>query len=484
MQHFLAFFMVVLPFGVFVATAQEIPIYGTTSKVLLSLTDHVTANEVDFVARPRPTLVGDPLPAAESTSLAIAVLDTAMVTVVISSNDTERFDIEGAGFGGFDTTPVASEGTLSGHNSDPMGVFVAGLPEMLSEELFLPPDMRGIVNSPVLYFKEEQRLTSIGTPVLGFYTTVLRNSDERIIAMDDTLFQSPAVELLPLGSVARPDRNIPIRYTPGALGRTSFIPNLRRSLNVGGDLRDNPATPIIGGFFFASTTIEHQGNQQTGEFLISTGSEASFISTEMASKLGIDPVLDKAFEGTIDRYFEDAPAPGLKVDRVLLGNEATGVVLDNPPIFVFDADDPQDGVGLLDGVLGMNLFQEFDLIINPEPENTYLGILSLGEPIARVCVESDGDLNRDGEVTFNDFLILSNQFGQNGIHLESDLDCDGSVTFSDFLILAANFPRDLKPKGSESVPEPIALGWLALAAFVLIARRCREEPIHPSSAST
>jgi hypothetical protein len=95
-----------------------------------------------------------------------------------------------------------------------------------------------------------------------------------------------------------------------------------------------------------------------------------------------------------------------------------------------------------------------------------------------------GDANRDGSVNGTDFALLAGNFGvASGADWgRGDFNGDGAVNGSDFALLAGNFGKMggdppvfgggafLSASGSAAVPEPSALGLLALPAFLLRRR--------------
>jgi uncharacterized protein YjbI with pentapeptide repeats len=98
-----------------------------------------------------------------------------------------------------------------------------------------------------------------------------------------------------------------------------------------------------------------------------------------------------------------------------------------------------------------------------------------------------GDANDDGTVTFADFISLANNFGHPDTSwTEGDFNNDHATTFADFVILANNFGNSLTGNAFiaaaeefnalqafavTAAPEPTSLGFLGLAAPLLLRRR-------------
>ena len=91
-----------------------------------------------------------------------------------------------------------------------------------------------------------------------------------------------------------------------------------------------------------------------------------------------------------------------------------------------------------------------------------------------------GDLDGNGTVVFADFIILAKNFGfTSGTYLQGNLNLEDGIGFTDFLILAENFGTHRsnthnaasRMATAEPVPEPQAVGFLGLAAAVVVLSR-------------
>jgi hypothetical protein len=90
-----------------------------------------------------------------------------------------------------------------------------------------------------------------------------------------------------------------------------------------------------------------------------------------------------------------------------------------------------------------------------------------------------GDSNANGKVDFGDFQLLEQNFGlTNARWSQGDFNEDGVVDIADFTILMKNYGRrqdgSLAPASQlVDVPEPAALGMLALVMFMRLTQRHR-----------
>jgi hypothetical protein len=87
-------------------------------------------------------------------------------------------------------------------------------------------------------------------------------------------------------------------------------------------------------------------------------------------------------------------------------------------------------------------------------------------------VGGDADLNK--VVNIQDFGTLASNFNLPGSWAKGDFDYNGVVNIQDFSVLAGNFNRTLASEpGRSAVPEPAAIGLVAVSMFALIRTRRR-----------
>ncbi len=90
----------------------------------------------------------------------------------------------------------------------------------------------------------------------------------------------------------------------------------------------------------------------------------------------------------------------------------------------------------------------------------------------RLVAALPGDLNFDGTVNYLDYLSWKSNAGKSGLGWPGgDLDGDSDADRDDFAILKAYYGRTVPVPGAETVPEPSAIGLLAVGALALLRRR-------------
>lgn len=82
-----------------------------------------------------------------------------------------------------------------------------------------------------------------------------------------------------------------------------------------------------------------------------------------------------------------------------------------------------------------------------------------------------GDANLNGTTEIGDFSLLAANFNQPSLWNKGDFNYDGVTNISDFALLAANFNQSVATGSRTSVPEPAAIGVLAVGSLAMMRRR-------------
>lgn len=363
--------------------AFVVPIQASSPHVFFALTDEKDPDEGTFTSEARAPSQGNFLPFDQPSNFEVAVYDTGSPATIMGRDEYENFGIREAGVWGTEITPIGGVGdTVDAINSDPVGVFATGFDSLLTnprtgEQVVDKSQLKGTITNSVLYASSGVDLPNlIGTSTASFYTTVLNYGDPRILDYQDQTYRSPSVTLHELGSLPEPDRRIQLIQEPGALGAPAFLINLG-GIGIGGsDLRDNPSAPTVAGSFWIRADIKNNGVTRSPTAILDTGAQATIVSEQMAAELGFDVINDDPdFVVRIAGVTgESDEVPGFYADEFTMPGTDGGVQLQNVPLIVFNLTDPRDGVNTLDALIGMNVFANRDVVLNPEPGNSYLGV--------------------------------------------------------------------------------------------------------------
>jgi hypothetical protein len=205
-----------------------------------------------------------------------------------------------------------------------------------------------------------------------------------------------------------------------------------------GETNNDPevALPTANSVPFVDVILWNGSNRQRKQFIVDTGAQISFFSTELAEALGVDlahPVdagLPVTGAGTCDLtiypYYVD--------EMILPTSQGVSLVFEQPMIYVLD-------VPGIDGGIGSNMLFFFDELdgVDIDLADRNIGI-DLNVPIPPA-----GDVNSDGLVTVTDLINVLNGYGSRpgdaGYDERRDIDGDGLVDVSDLLCVINDFGK-------------------------------------------
>ncbi len=460
------------------ATAA-VPLSGYQPRMAIGLTTEKASGllEIDFFATNTTSYLSNGVAGAAMGGghVDVALIDTGAQAHVLTDASFNTFNFVGAGRSGTETTlltGVAGSELASIH--DPIGIYAAPLDSLTSTTDPLALNTSSFVgqyNVSVLSADPASLLPNVvGMPLLSQFTTVIQVDQQHEVTVGGESFVSPQVDLLPFGDLSIPTmpRFAPMTLEPGSafLSPPAFFP----SLDIFGDLSDNPTVPTATpGAFFLRAQLADAGNQAPWEkFFFDTGAEVTVISQATAFMLGFQI-------GDAEQFIEIqgaggavVNAPVITLDSLELLTNDGGLTLTDVPVVVLDVPDPRDGVNPVPGILGTNLFADRNLVINPEPGNAFVSISDI--------VLLAGDLNLDGFVGIEDLNLVLGSWNQNvtpGYLLSGDPTGDGFVGIEDLNVVLGNWNAGTPPPPGSIVPEPASMALLGVTAIALIIRRYR-----------
>jgi predicted aspartyl protease len=96
-------------------------------------------------------------------------------------------------------------------------------------------------------------------------------------------------------------------------------------------------------------------------FMLDTGAQVTVIGTRIAARLRLDPA-EPDFEVEIEGVTGDVVmTPGFYIESIEIPALGNWVTFKNVPVVLLDVSSPEGGT--LDGIIGMNLFSEFNLVL-------------------------------------------------------------------------------------------------------------------------
>lgn len=371
------------------------PVDGFVPWIAVSVTNK-RSGDLDMEAVPQNSVVGRyPTGIDPDESYVIGLYDTGASAHVMGHGSALRTGIYTGAFITDNESMISGViSTVTASISFPLGMFVDGLAAIDPETLRLDRSgMMGQSNVAIMVGQEpgdnKDLPTAIGSPMSVYYTAVFHNDrpitlqrdgetytapDIRIYEHDDPDIPSYAnvipLELRPLGGISV--QYIPTLDMGGGLGGFGDLGGLDDLLGLGGGgLSDfPPASPsvIIGNatqslFFVHSVDLYHGDKSAIDKdrFMLDTGAQVTVIGSRMAARLRLNPA-EADFEveiedvtGTVKMY------PAFYVDRLEIPALGDWVTFTNVPVVLLDVSSPEGGT--LDGIIGMNLFSDFNLVL-------------------------------------------------------------------------------------------------------------------------
>jgi predicted aspartyl protease len=371
------------------------PVDGFVPWIAVSVTNK-SSGELEMEAVPQYSVVGRyPSSINPDEDYIIGLYDTGASAHVMGNASAIGAGIYNGAFISDNESVISGvSGSVTASISYPLGMFIDGLGAVDPDTLLLDRSgMMGQSNVAIMVGQEpvnnKDLPTAIGSPMSVYYTAVFYNDhpitvrrggevyttpDIRIYTPDDPDIPSfPNViplELRPLGGIS-------VQYIPdvdltGGLGGFGDLGGLDDLLGLGGGGASDfpPASPsvIIGNsaqslFFVHSVDLYDNGRSAIDKdrFMLDTGAQVTVVGSRMAARLRLKPdefdfeVEIEDVTGTVVMY------PGFYIDSIEIPALGDWVSFTNVPVVLLDVSSPEGGT--LDGIIGMNLFTEFNLIL-------------------------------------------------------------------------------------------------------------------------
>ena len=393
------------------------PIAGFVPRIAVAVTDR-HSDDLDFIAQPRSSIVGNYLTNKPETSYIMGLFDTGASTNIISNAGAIRSGIFTSGFLTPNTIEIAgATNSVFGLVSMPLAVFMDGLSAIDSETLFLDDsNMVGESNVSVVVgdFPEQNQPdlpTVIGSPVSVYYVTAIMNDNPISRVYDGNNYTSPDITFYEHGDPDIPvlANKIPLNLIPSGAADVQYFPSLDGIFNF----VFTPGSPSVIGsllqslFFVSSVDLAEATHNSidNDRFMLDTGAQVTVISSNIAARLGLNPD-----ESDFDVEIQDVTGeitiePGFYVDSLEIAALGQWLSFTNVPVVMLDVSSPEGGY--LDGIIGMNLFTEYNMVLFGG------GLLGQDPPLLtfeRIQPRLIGDIapdGGDGIVNYLDFAVLA-----------------------------------------------------------------------------
>jgi len=351
---------------------------GFLSWCMVTFTDE-RSGELELDAVPSDSVIGNYLTATPQTDYAIAVFDTGAGAHIVGSSDATRVGL-------FDHTPdlitsntvefTGVTGSANAWVSQPLALFIDGLDVIRSNGLLLDTStMVGEFNVSVAVgdpIESSISLTVIGTPLSVFLAAVFRNDRPINITHNGTKLTAPDIRFYTLDDPYVPSyaNTIPLELRPIGSVAVQYFPDYFNILDpfdpdFGAPLSPSVLTgflPMQGLFFISSVDLTHAGRTSLDKdgFIFDTGSTYTLISKAIGARLGLNPNNPEFELEVLIATGEIITAPGYYIDSLELIATPEWLTFTNVPVIVLDAPSPEGGI--LDGIIGTNLFVDFNFV--------------------------------------------------------------------------------------------------------------------------
>lgn len=431
------------------------PVAGFVPQIAVAVTD-ARSDDDDWVAQAHGSVVGGHLTNSPETNFAIGLFDTGASFHLMSYAAAQRTGVYAADLLTGNTVEViGATNSAFALVSQPLALFVDGLAAIDANTMTLDEShMVGQSNvSIVVGDKPTPGLkdlpTAIGSPMSVNFVTAIFNDRPITVTYDGNDYTSPDIRFYEHGDPCIPDlpRTIPLTLIPSGAVNIQYIIDFEAII----DFIFQPGQPsiIVGNsgqsLFFVGSVDLHDGARSAidkSRFMLDTGAQITVISSGIASRLGLDPTKSD-FEVEIeDATGEITMQPGFYLDSLEIPALGEWLSFTSVPVVLLDVASPEGGT--LDGIVGMNLFVDFNLVLRGG------GLMMQAPPFLefeRIPSHLAADIappEGDGVVDLLDFAAFARAWlsrsGQSNWYAKADLAPpgapDGIVDYLDLAVFA------------------------------------------------
>ncbi len=434
------------------------PIVGFAPYVAISLTNK-RLDDLEFNAEKQINYTGASLIANPAQNYMIGIFDTGASAHVFGYASSQTMGLRGS----YLTTNIMTIGGVSGFVdtwvSKPIGVFFEGLRAIdpnsgnLNTSMLVGQSNTAVVSGMLPGAGEPDLPTVIGCPVSVFYDVAINNDNQIVRYKNGRRYKSPSVEAYDFYDYDCPqyDNVIPLELRPLGAFSVTYTPGVDGVFSFDFD----PASPsVITGtgsqslYFVHAVDLEHKGKLafDKDRFMFDTGAQSTLIGSRVAARLGLNPLHPDFEIQAMGINGQIVDIPGFVIDSLTIPVLGNWLTFTNVPVAMLDVASPEGGT--LDGIIGMNLFTNYNMVIRGG------GMMLQNDPSVefepRQITFLQGDIAPDvpdGKIDYQDFMALAAYWlmTYNDPMWDQDVDIapwpvpDGIVNLYDFAAMAAKF---------------------------------------------
>ena len=444
---------------VFANVIESPPIDGFVPYLTVAATDASSGEIYDVDAYTEYSVTGDYLTSSPQTDYAIGIFDTGSSAHIINAADAEIMGIYDADLvTSFTVTILGATGEALALVSQPFGIFTDGL-SAIDPDTLLADDSNMVGQSNVAtivgdIIESPNLPTVVGSPMAFFFTTVIKNSQPVTRNIDGNDITGPDIHLYQYNDSKIPvyANKINLELRPSTGYAVQFMPCFE---GLGEDCPEGdgePTTPSVvfgsmfdvpQSLFFATRTDLAHGSRtsQQKHFMLDTGAQITVVSESQAAEIELFQNEPNFMVEIVDATGQSTIVDGYYVDLLEISAIPSWLSFTHVPVIVLDVNSPEGGV--LDGILGTNLFIDTDFYIHGGglygQAAPYIKFAFLPAGIAGDIAPAGGD----GKVNILDLAALAGAWLANPLssnwNSQADLAPDAIIDFRDFSILAQNW---------------------------------------------
>jgi hypothetical protein len=428
------------------------PIDGFVPYIAVNVTNANANDETDWVGYPEASIRGSFLRGDPQSHFAVGLLDSGASTSLVGYYDAVSMGIYSYGLVTDSIVPLeGATGTVNGLASYPLGVFVdsLGATEPNGAVLLNTSGMKGESNVSVVVGQTPASgapdlPTAIGAPMVVFYSVAFDNGN-KVTRMS---YRAPDIRLYEPGDPCIPaynDSTIPLELRPSTGAQVSYFGTVDLST-----FEFYPATPSIitdgmtaqSLFFVSSVDLADGGHTAIDrtKFMLDTGAQVTVVGSAVGSRLALDTAHPDFQVEIQDVTGEVTLKPGFYLDSIEMPALGAWYSATSVPVIMMDIKSSEGG--FLDGIIGMNLFTSYDMVLNGGAFND-LPSLQIKLAANRGDIAPSGG---DGKVDGKDMEAVCaawlSQVGAANWNAATDIapaGGDGIINFGDFAVVAANW---------------------------------------------
>ncbi len=420
------------------------PLAGFSPLVAITASNKRSFEEFNPEHQLEPMYTGSPLIGLAAENYIIGVFDSGAMVDLVAGQSQDMLGIVGP-YLTDRTMPIGGVGgQIDALISQPIGMFAAGLEAIDPNGTLDVSQLKGHSNTCVLVSPEiscdtgESITGVIGTPFVGFYTTVIENDNPKTVYRNNTYHSSPNVKILQpySGSIPQYPRRFSMELNTPATTASYFqlfdIDTFETTVESPTMLSLYAFSIPFGGVFMTTIYVTEGQPDPTNppqpmRVMVDTGAQSSIITPAMAAKLSLPLTPDYTIDVCgIGGTTTDVPV--YEIDYVRINALGGAMEFSNAPFVMLDLS-LGDG-GTLDGVLGMNFFWNRNVIFQPELLGS--SFFHVSDPV----LYGHADFNHDGAVDLADFAIFAaawkSQSPDEAYNPACDFYMDGQIDEKDF----------------------------------------------------